>query len=213
MTYYPVFLNLRNKKCVVIGGGRVAERKTRQLLQAGADITLISPGLTPGLDKLVLADRVRHKRRSYRNGDTKNAYLVIAATSSEHLNGAIANNAPGLANAVDMPDFCSFIMPSVLRKGPLTIAVSSSGISPALSKTLRKDLEACIPATLPAYLAYLKKIRPKIMKALPRTTGEITAKRSHLLKELGSPRILTILKQKGLASAKKYVEAIIQKNI
>jgi precorrin-2 dehydrogenase/sirohydrochlorin ferrochelatase len=213
MIYYPVFLDLRKKKCVVVGGGRIAERKIRQLLQAGADITLISPALTPALAKLVQASKVKHKERRYRDGDTKNAHLVIAATSNGHLNGIIANNAPGLANAVDMPDFCSFIMPSVLRKGPLTVAVSSSGVSPALSKTLRKDLEACIPAALPAYLAYLEKVRPKIMKALPGSIGKTVAKRSLLLKELGSPKILHLLKQKGFASARMHAETLIQKKI
>lgn len=211
VTYYPAFLNLTQKNCVVVGGGKVAERKIKQLLQSGADITIISPRLTLGLKKLLSAGRIKHKNRNYKKGDAKNAFLVIAATSNGQVNKRIAGDAQGLVNAVDMPDYCTFIMPSVVRKGPLTIAISSSGISPALSKTLRRELEHFIPNDLSKYLMYLRKIRTGILKSLDGPAERTVAKRSRVLKELGSPKILKMVKQKGLKHTKRYIDTMISR--
>lgn len=211
MIYYPVFLNLSKKKCVVVGGGMVAERKIKQLLRTGADITVVSPRLTKGLKKLSVAGRIRHKNRKYKKGDVRNAFLVIAATSSERINKYITMDTPGLVNAVDMPDYCSFIMPSVVRKGQLNIAISSSGISPALSKTLRKELEVSIPDELSDYLVYLKKIRPMILKSVSGPHRKTSSKQSLLLKELGSLKILNMLKRRGLMHVRRHINALIPK--
>ena len=208
MIYYPVFLNLSKKKCVVVGGGQVAERKIKQLLKAGADITVISPRLTKGLKALHDGGRIQHKIRKYKKNDIKNAFLVIAATSNKQINQCITRETSGLVNAVDIPDSCSFIMPSVVRKGPLTIAISSSGISPALLKTLRKELEACIPDELPNYLMYLRKIRPKVLKSISGPLRKNALKRVLLLKELGSLKILNMLKRKGLAYVQRHINAL-----
>jgi precorrin-2 dehydrogenase/sirohydrochlorin ferrochelatase len=213
VTYYPAFLNLTEKTCVVFGGGRVAERKVRGLLKAGARVTVISPDLTLGLARLRAAGKIQHAKRRYRNGDAKNAFLVIAATSDATVNEQIAAQTPGLVNAVDMPDYCSFIMPSVVRKRPLTIAISSSGISPALSKALRRELEHFIPEDLSKYLRYLRKIRMRILKSLDGSAERTVAKRSRVLKELGSPKTLAMLKRKGLKHTKSYIDTMINRAI
>lgn len=209
MNYYPVYLELDGRECLVIGGGRIAERKIRQLLRSGASVTIISPRITGGLRKLVESGRVRHKERTFRKGDTRNAFLVIAATSDERVNSAVSRESDGLVNAVDMPEHCSFIMPSVIRKGSLAIAISTSGISPALSRTFREELENYFPVETAQFLSYLEKKRKLILINLPGTSQEIVQKRTKLLKKLGSKEILGILRKQGFSKAKKKMDEII----
>lgn len=161
--YYPVFLNLKNKKCIIIGGGKVAERKAASLLRTGADLTVISPELTNKLKKIKAKKRIKHISRRYKKGDLKNAFLVIAATDSNEINKSISDNAPNLINVVDKPSLCNFIVPSVLRRGPLTIAISTSGVSPAIAKKIRKELERHYGPHVTKYLNALKKIRTKVI--------------------------------------------------
>jgi precorrin-2 dehydrogenase/sirohydrochlorin ferrochelatase len=213
MKYYPIYLNLRKRKCVVVGGGRTAERKIRQLLKAGAAVTVISPDLTTGLKRLLAAEKIRHVKREYRKGDAGNAFLVIAATSDARVNKVISEGYRGLVNAVDMPEYCSFIMPSVITRGPLTIAISTSGVSPALARTMREDLENHLPDELAGYLAYLKSVREKVMAAMPGTSGDGAAKRSRLLKEVGSIRMLELLREKGLESVREHIDAMLREKL
>lgn len=167
MKYYPAYLNLAGKRVVVAGGGKVAERKVLSLLRAGADVTVISPDLTPRLLKEKERKHIRHLARPYRSGDLKNCFLVIAATDSPSVNTLVAQEAPGLVNVVDVPAECNFIVPSVITRGPLTIAISTSGISPALSKTIRKELEELYGHEFAAYLLSLKKVRAEALKRIP----------------------------------------------
>ncbi len=123
--YYPAFLNLEDKKTVVVGGGKVAERKILGLLNAQAEVTVVSPVITKRLEQEEQKGRIRHICRKYRKGDLKNAFLVIAATDSEDINEKVSRDAPCLVNVVDTPKFCNFIVPSILQRGPLTIAIST----------------------------------------------------------------------------------------
>jgi precorrin-2 dehydrogenase/sirohydrochlorin ferrochelatase len=210
--YYPVFLDLEGKKCVIVGGGAVAERKVMTLIGTGARIRVISPDVTAKLDGLVNEGKIKHSERKYRKGDTVNAFLVIAATTDKSVNRRVFEDSPGLVNAVDMPELCNFIVPSVVSKGPLQIAISSSGLSPAVSKTLRKDLENYVPKDLSNYLSWLKDIRGKIKKKMPGTSREATEKRSKILKKIGSKEMLDMIKGGGLSKAKTYVEKMIEKD-
>ncbi|MGE5895035.1 MAG: bifunctional precorrin-2 dehydrogenase/sirohydrochlorin ferrochelatase [bacterium] len=210
MKYYPVFLNLRGKKCVVIGGGRVAERKIRQILAARGDVTVISPELTPGLKRLSRENKIHHIARQYRRGDTRNAFLVIAATADDQVNRTVSREFHGLLNVVDMPDYCTFIMPSVVSRGPLSLAISTSGVSPALSRTIRKGLDAFIPEDVSRYLSYLRTVRKKILRSSPGSDEKTFRKRSLLLKRLGSPEILQMLKDKGFKATKTHLERIVR---
>lgn len=162
--YYPAFLNLKGKYCVVIGGGRIAERKIRALLRAGASVTVISPVITKNIKSLVQKNKVKLLQRNYRKGDLKKAFLTIAATSSKELHAKIAREFKGLLNVVDEPELCNFIVPSVVKRGPLTIAISTSGASPAMAKTIRKEIESLYPEEIGLYINELKRIRKKIIK-------------------------------------------------
>lgn len=144
MAHYPVNLDLEDKRCLVVGGGEVAERKVEMLLDFGGRVVVIAPELTPRLESLAADSSVEHVACTYRPGMLKGAFLVIAATDEPEVNHAVAEEARHLGilvNVVDDPDFCSFFVPAVVRRGDLVIAVSTSGRSPSLARRLRERLE------------------------------------------------------------------------
>ena len=143
-TYYPVYLNLRGRRCVIVGGGTVAEGKINRLLDSGAAICVVSPDATPGIRQFVADGAVRWKQREYREGDLAGAFIAIAATNLREVNRSIFEEAETrgvMLNAVDDPPNCSFIAPAIVQRGPVTLAISTGGVSPALARKLRESLE------------------------------------------------------------------------
>ncbi|MBI5187530.1 MAG: bifunctional precorrin-2 dehydrogenase/sirohydrochlorin ferrochelatase [Nitrospirae bacterium] len=204
--YYPAFLNLKGKRAVVIGGGKVAERKILALLRAGADVTVISPKLTKRLEKEKAEGRIRHIPREYRRGDLKGAFLVIAATSYPEINTKVVREAGViceslLLNVVDMPSQCNFIVPSIVRRGPLTIAISTSGTSPAMARAIRRDLEKLYGPEFANYLKLLGKIRKKAIKEVPDKK-----KRAEFFKSLASEEMMEILRNHGFKETSRAAE-------
>lgn len=168
--YYPAFLDLNGKQSVIIGGGKVAERKCSSLIKTGAEITLISPEITKKLENYLSKGLIRHKRRKYKNGDIKSAFLTIVATDSAEVNRRVyvdAQRLNRLINVADNPSLCTFIVPSLVRRGDLTIAVSTGGASPAAAKAIRKELELLYGPEIALYLKRLKEIRLKALKEIP----------------------------------------------
>jgi siroheme synthase-like protein len=144
VAYYPVFLDMAARRAVVIGGGAVAERKVEGLLDAGARVTVISPALSDGLESLRREGAIEHVPREYRPGDLHGFELAFAATDDGRVNAVVAREAAqggGWVNAADDPEHCDFILPSVLRRGELVVAVGSGARSPALARAVRKELE------------------------------------------------------------------------
>jgi siroheme synthase-like protein len=142
--YYPIFLNVNVKKCVVVGGGKVALRKVKMLLECGAKVTVISPILHQNLVRLAQDKAIRLIKRDYEPGDLDGAFVVIASTDVEEINRSVAHEAKKrgiLVNVVDDSGESDFIVPSFLRRGDLTIAISTGGTSPALAKKIRTKLE------------------------------------------------------------------------
>lgn len=197
---YPAFLNLKGRKVIVIGGGKVAERKIFKLLKAGADVTVISPKITKRIEREKRRRRVKHISRKYRKGDQKNALLVISATDSKDINEKVSKDASCLVNVVDSPALCNFIVPSVIKRGPLTIAISTRGISPALSRAIRKELEKLYGPEFVKYLELLGKMRRKAMREIPDKK-----KRSEFLKGIASERLVKMLRQKGFKEVRKIL--------
>jgi siroheme synthase-like protein len=151
MTHYPLFVELDGRACVVLGGGVVAERKVAGLLAAGAVVTVVSPALTPGLVALARAGRIAHLARGYAAGDLAGAALAFAATDDGAINAAVAaeGRARGVwVNAADDPAHCDAILPAIVRRGPLTVAIGTAGTSPALARAVREHIERSLP---PAY--------------------------------------------------------------
>ena len=144
MGYYPVLLDLAGRRCVMIGGGPVAERRVDGLVAAGAHVTVISPRVTRPLAALAAEGRIDHEPRGYREGDLAGADLAFVATDAGDVNAAVAREARerGLwINAADDPARCTFILPALVRRGDLTVAVATGGSSPALARAIREELE------------------------------------------------------------------------
>lgn len=190
--YYPVFLDLRGKPCVVVGGGKVAQRKALGLLKAGASVKLISPEATPRLEKEAAkpGGPLKFVRRAYRKSDTKGAFLVIAATGSHSLNQKVSKDATCPVNVADTPGLCDFILPSTVQRGLLTIAVSTSGASPAMASAIRKEIEEHYPKQLGPYLDEVREKRQAALSEIPNEK-----KRQKYLKSLAAPDVLEKIRQ------------------
>lgn len=206
MKYYPAFIDLHERNAVVVGGGNVAERKVRTLIKAGASVTVISPRITASLTRLRQKGLFRHIRRNYRRGDLRGAFIVIAGTSSVLTNNTISKDARSLMNAIDNPEQGNFIVPSVVSRGKLTIAISTEGASPAVSKAIRKEMEKLYGAEFDRYLRFLEGIR---QKALAKLTD--TKKRNTFLRSLASEKIFTKLRNKGFRAASREITAAFEK--
>lgn len=147
MKYYPVNLNIKGRLCVVIGGGRVAERKVKNLLRCGGRVRVVSPDLTDLLSKWVSQRKMDYTRSEYRASHLKGAFLVYAATSDRKVNAGIARDAAKrrlLVNVADSATESTFILPAVVRKREISIAVSTNGLSPAKSVRIRDRIKEFI---------------------------------------------------------------------
>ncbi len=168
--YYPVFLDLRGRLAVVVGGGSVAERKIATLLEYGADVMCIAPLATPGIDALVAQGLITHEERGYVRGDLAGAFIVVCATDSTEVNRAVYQEAEGqgcLVNVVDVPELCSFIVPSIVKRGPLQIAISTGGAAPVVAKQMRRELEEHYGEEWECYVRLLGKVRCLILDRIP----------------------------------------------
>ncbi|MBI4297024.1 MAG: bifunctional precorrin-2 dehydrogenase/sirohydrochlorin ferrochelatase [Chloroflexi bacterium] len=201
--YYPAFLDLRGRQCLVVGGGPVAWRKAQALLQAGAQVRVIAPRLCPGLKRLAQAEQLKVEARPYQVGDLEGAWLAIAATDDRELNGAVASEAEArglLINVVDDPARCNFIAPSVVRRGDLTLAISTGGRSPALALKLRQALEALLPQEYGPLLALLAQARQEA-----RRQGKRISPRKW--QESISPQVMSLMKDGSEAEARDVLLA------
>jgi len=172
---FPLFVELEGRPCVVLGGGRVADRKVHALLEVGAVVTVVSPALTPALARLVAIGRVAHVARAYVEGDLLGAALAIAATGDGGVNATVAREgrARGVwVNAVDDPKHCDAIVPSVVRRGAVTVAISTGGASPALARAVRERLEQALPPAYGTLLEIAGETRRELRAAGHRASAE-----------------------------------------
>lgn len=166
-SYYSVSLDLRGKSCLVVGGGKVAERKVLSLLKSRGEVTVISPKVTGYLAALINNQEISYLEREYQKKDLEGAFLVISATDSKDSNREVAKDCLErgiLINAVDDPEYCNFIVPAVVRRGDLSIAVSTGGKSPAMAKAIREELEQQYGDEYELLLKKLGEIRKQVLK-------------------------------------------------
>lgn len=169
--YYPVSLNLNQKKCLVVGGGKVAERKVKSLLHCGARVFVVSPALSAWLEAAVNEGKITAVRRNYTTTDLENTFLVIGATDDHKINDKVAAECSErniLVNIVDQTAKCNFIVPAVIRQGSLSISVSTDGKSPMLARRVREELEQSFGPEYSEFLALMGNIREHVMKNVPR---------------------------------------------
>ena len=167
MRYYPVFLDIRDKICVIVGGGEVALRKAERLLDCGAKISVISPKLVPELAALKDKGLIYHVDAEYSGDLIDQAVLVIGATDDEKTNARISEDARGKGipvNIVDDPQKCDFILPSIVQRGDLAITIGTGGKSPALARHLRKELEKQYGKEYEIFLNILGILRTRMEK-------------------------------------------------
>ena len=170
---YPIFLDLSGRRCVVVGGGEVASRKARKLLQARARVVVISPEITPELESVA----VEVHRRPYGEGDLEGACLAFAATDSRDVNAAVAREGRerGIpVNVADRPSDGDFALPSTLRRGSLQVAVSTGGASPTLARRIKDELEEVFGPEWAGIVAELVRDRRNGEKSDERLEGEVS---------------------------------------
>jgi len=175
---YPIFADITGRQVVVIGGGQVAQRKVEVLVGCGAQVKLISPQVTQKLAQWHKKGRIKIEKRRFKGGDTAGAWLVIAASGDEKINREVfaeAQERRVFCNVVDGPEWCSFQVPSVLKRDALQIAISTGGVSPALAKRIRKELEEEFGSFYGPFLAGLKELREHIKHKYPQDQERRTA--------------------------------------
>ncbi len=168
--FYPISIDIENVNCLVIGGGKVAERKVATLLSYGAKVTLICPDITVKLNVMAKKGEIRHLNKCYEKGDCKGMRIIIIATDSEPINREIAQEANSLnclVNVVDQPDISNFIVPATLRQGDLHISISTNGQSPALARRIREKLEKEFGMEYAKFLELAGEVRRKAIAMIP----------------------------------------------
>jgi len=174
-SYYPVFLNISGKRCVVVGGGQVALRKVRALLEHRANIEVISPDPCSELIELAEDGQIRVFRRHYQPGDLRKAFTAIAATDNSDINRQVIKEARGkavLVNAADDLENSDFIVPSYVRRGDMTIAVSTAGRSPALARKIRARLEKEFGDEYASLVSLIGEVRAEVRRQGIKVTGD-----------------------------------------
>ena len=206
-TYYPVFIQLRDQPCVVIGGGKIAEGKVEGLLAAQAQVTVIAPHLTPRLHELVETKQISYLEREYQSGDLTGAFLVICATDQSEINHEVWQEATAnrqLVNVVDDTPRCNFIAPSILRKGDLTIAISTSGKAPALAVRLKERFQQQLGPEYERFLELAGELREPVARHIPDFET-----RKALWYELVDSEILDVLARGDEAAAREIISKVV----
>jgi len=206
-TYYPVYIELRNQSCVVIGGGKIAEGKVEGLLAVEARVTVISPELSPRLQELSNQKQITYIPRPYQAGDLTGAFMVICATDQAEINHQVWQEASAnrqLVNVVDDTPRCNFIAPSILRKGDLTIAISTSGKAPALAVRLKERFQREIGPEYERFLELAGELREPLAKHIPDFET-----RKALWYELVDSDILEVLARGEEDSAREIISQVV----
>ena len=202
--YYPIYLNINTRKCVVIGGGEVAYRKACGLQEAGGDVVVISPEFCR---QLLEKDDFTLIKKRYEESDIDNAAIVVASTDNEEVNknvyiDATKRNVP--VNVVDQPHFCSFIVPSLIRRGDLCVSISTGGTGPALARNIRISLEDQFGPEYEDFTRLLSNMRQIVISTI---TDE--KKRKTILTRLAGNEFLEMIKNDGEKEAEKAMRELI----
>ena len=205
---YPLFLSLEDRRVTVIGAGSVATRKVASLIPTGARIRVIAPEISPELGKLAEQGAIEVERRPYATGDLEGSILVIGATDDEAVNESVyreATERSGIVNVVDIPHLCNAYVPSVLQRGKLQIAVSTSGAAPHVARDIRRSLEEQFPAWWEDYLDTLAEVRMMIKG----NVAGPASKRARLMEAVAPSVLAAIRSGEHPSAASIYQEQVI----
>ncbi len=208
MSFYPICLDLVERPCVVVGGGRVAERKVMGLRSCSAQVSVISPELTESLLQLRSDGSIQWINREYESGDLQGAFLVIAATDDEETQKQVYEEAASLnilLNVADVPQRCNFILPATMRQGDLVISVSTAGKSPAVARKLRMELEKRYGAEYKTLVDILGAIRPDIL-----ASGLAQPENEQLFKQLLHDDLTAWIRTKDWSSMEDHFRTVLR---
>jgi len=207
MPYYPIFIDLNNQNVIVVGGGKVAERKIRNFLIYGCKIYISSPHLTPHLKQLVAKKKIHHIPFESLDTYLDDTFMVIAATDDPEVNSQIASQAKKhglLINTVDQPKDCNFIMPSIVKRGDLQIAISTAGKSPALAKKIRKEMDSTFGPEYDSLIELLGLIRIKLL-----SQDQSSSKNKIIFQKLVDSNLLELIKNENLDGVRIALKSIL----
>ncbi|MBW1902332.1 MAG: bifunctional precorrin-2 dehydrogenase/sirohydrochlorin ferrochelatase [Deltaproteobacteria bacterium] len=211
MSYYPIFLELEGRTALVVGGGSVAQRKVETLLEHGASIRIVSNELTNKLKVLIETGTVLHAGDAFTEKHLDGVFLVFAATDDRQLNHEISESARKnglLINAADQPADCDFIVPSIINRGDLSIAISTSGKSPALAKSIRKQLEPQFGKEYEIFLDLMGCLRHEVI-----SLGLSQQENSRIFHEILHSDTLQALKEGNLGEVEAALIRILPKEV
>ena len=211
MSFYPICLDLEGKPCIIVGGGRVAERKVQGLLSCAAQVTVISPELTEGLLSSYKDGSIGWIKRKYCPGDLEQAFLVIAATNDEETQKQVYEEAAVhnlLLNVADVPQRCNFILPATVRQGDLIISISTAGKSPALARKLRMELEKRYGVEYKIMVDILGAIRPQIL-----ASGLSQSENEQIFTQLLHKEMAEWIMARNWSSLENHFEKVLQDRV
>ncbi|MBW2019362.1 MAG: bifunctional precorrin-2 dehydrogenase/sirohydrochlorin ferrochelatase [Deltaproteobacteria bacterium] len=207
MRYYPVNLDVQNKECLVVGGGRVGERKVMTLLECGARVTVVTTLATERLQALASEGDIDLKTRGYEPSDLEGKFLVIGATDTEDINEKISQDAAKrglLCNIADRPAACSFVLPAIVQQGDLLIAISTAGKSPALAKRIRQDLEKEFGPEYAVLLNLMGAIRQRLL-----STGKSPEAHKQMLERLLDEGLLVMIRDNRIQDIDNLLKDVL----
>lgn len=207
MSYFPINVDIDNRDCTVIGGGKVAERKVKGLLACHGRVKVISPEVTPTLADMAARSIIKWQARGFVKGDLADSFLVIAATDDEGVQEKVYKEAQEgniLLNVADVPKWCNFILPASLRRGDLTITISTAGKSPALARRTRQRLEADFGQEYDLALQLMGALRPLVL-----ALGRPHAENKIVFEKLLHPDLLVWLKEADWQQIKDHLTEIL----
>jgi precorrin-2 dehydrogenase/sirohydrochlorin ferrochelatase len=201
--YYPVSLDMTDKRCVIIGGGAVAERKAERMIECNAQVVVVSRSLTPVLEDRKKTNTIEHIDADYEKKTLRGAFMVIGATDRDDVNAQVSQDALSLGilvNIVDDPDRCNFILPSLLQQGDLSIAVSTGGKSPALARKIKEDLQQLYGPEYESLLTIMGSLRKKIL-----AQGHASEANKAVFEALVNSRMLQAIREGNRVKVKKII--------
>ncbi|MCL4557920.1 MAG: bifunctional precorrin-2 dehydrogenase/sirohydrochlorin ferrochelatase [Deltaproteobacteria bacterium] len=207
--YYPIFLNIKEKKCLVIGGGSVAYRKAVHLVRSGARVMVIAPSVTGALRRLRQQGRIELRERTYRPSDLDGVYLVCAATDNSSLNRQIfhdTRSGHALVNVVDAPEYCDFIMPAVIRRNKVTIAISTDGSAPYAAVLIKERIDEMMNPEYMKLMDILIKVRSRLLRI---KKGGVDVDIEREMRRLSLGRLSRNIHENDVKSIKRYTDSFV----
>ncbi len=204
---FPIFIDLSRLRCLVVGGGGVAERKAKKLAAAGARVTVVATAARAGIQRLARRKKVKLIRRAFSRADLRGAFIVVCATDDAAANARVAAAAARrniLTNVADTPAMCDFFLPAVVRRGQLQIAISTGGSSPAAARRIARELERRYGREYAELLSMMRSLRARVIARVPQKN------RRAVFAAMSRPSVLRLLRRGRRAAARCAMERAIQ---